>query len=127
MGALRIIIDFPSDQTDTEARIFGMDIGIGGNPMSLTPEQIQQVAHLARLELRPEQLAPYAGQLSSILEMVDQLSQAETEAVLPMAHPLDMVQRLRADAVTEADQRERFQALAPQAEGGLYLVPKVIE
>ncbi|MCH9829450.1 MAG: Asp-tRNA(Asn)/Glu-tRNA(Gln) amidotransferase subunit GatC [Gammaproteobacteria bacterium] len=95
--------------------------------MSLTPEQIQQVAHLARLELRPEQLAPYAGQLSSILEMVDQLSQAETEAVSPMAHPLDMVQRLRADAVTAADQRERFQALAPQAENGLYVVPKVIE
>lgn len=95
--------------------------------MSLTPEQIQQVAHLARLELRPEQLDPYAGQLSSILEMVDQLSQAETEAVSPMAHPLDMVQRLRADAVTAADQRERFQALAPQAENGLYVVPKVIE
>ena len=95
--------------------------------MSLTPEQIQQIAHLARLELRPEQLDPYAGQLSSILEMVDQLSQAETEAVSPMAHPLDMVQRLRADAVTAADQRERFQALAPQAENGLYVVPKVIE
>ncbi|WP_349256206.1 Asp-tRNA(Asn)/Glu-tRNA(Gln) amidotransferase subunit GatC [Banduia mediterranea] len=95
--------------------------------MSLTPEQIQQVAHLARLELRPEQLAPYAGQLSSILEMVDQLRQAETDEVLPMAHPLDMVQRLRADAVTASDQRERFQTLAPQAEGGLYVVPKVIE
>ncbi|MEC9359556.1 MAG: Asp-tRNA(Asn)/Glu-tRNA(Gln) amidotransferase subunit GatC [Pseudomonadota bacterium] len=127
MGALRIIIDFPSDQTGTDTKFFGIDSGIGGNPMSLTPEQIQQVAHLARLELRPEQLAPYAGQLSSILEMVDQLSQAETEAVSPMAHPLDMVQRLRADAVTATDQRDRFQALAPQAENGLYVVPKVIE
>lgn len=95
--------------------------------MSLTAEQIQQVAHLARLELRAEQIGHYANQLSSILSMVDQLAQAQTEGVAPMAHPLDMVQRLRADVVTESDRRERYQALAPSAEGGLYVVPKVIE
>jgi aspartyl-tRNA(Asn)/glutamyl-tRNA(Gln) amidotransferase subunit C len=95
--------------------------------MSLTPDQIRQVAHLARLELKPEMTEAYARQLSNIMEMVGQLSQADTAGVLPMAHPLDMHQRLRADAVTAPDQREQFQAIAPAVESGLYLVPKVIE
>lgn len=95
--------------------------------MKLSAEQVKQVAHLARLELKPEQLEPYAGQLSNILQMVGQLAAARTDAVEPMAHPLDMMQRLRADAVTEADCRGGFQAIAPAVEDGLYLVPKVIE
>lgn len=95
--------------------------------MSLSPEQIRQVAHLARLELKPEKVAPYAQQLSSILAMVDQLSAAQTDSVKEMAHPLDMSQRLRPDAVTAPDRREVFQAHAPAVQDGLYLVPKVIE
>ena len=95
--------------------------------MSLSPENIKQVAHLARLELRPEQVGPYATQLSNILALVDQLSGAATAGVEPMAHPLEMQQRLRPDAVTQPDQREAFQAIAPSVDGGLYLVPKVIE
>ena len=95
--------------------------------MSLTPEQVRQVAHLARLELKAEQVEHYARQLSSILAMVDQLSATPTAGVTPMAHPLDMVQRLRVDAVTQADEREKFQAHAPKVAAGLYLVPKVIE
>jgi aspartyl-tRNA(Asn)/glutamyl-tRNA(Gln) amidotransferase subunit C len=95
--------------------------------MSLTTEQVRQVAHLARLELSPAQVEPYARQLSSILEMVGQLSQAATQGVEPMAHPLAMVQRLRPDGVTEPDRRETFQAHAPAVEEGLYLVPRVIE
>jgi aspartyl-tRNA(Asn)/glutamyl-tRNA(Gln) amidotransferase subunit C len=95
--------------------------------MSLSPEQVKQVAHLARLSLPPEKVEPYARQLSNILAMVGQLSNAQTDAVSPMAHPLDMVQRLRADAVTEADRRDDFQAIAPAVDNGLYLVPKVIE
>lgn len=95
--------------------------------MKLSPEQVKQVAHLARLEVRPEQLGHYAAQLSSILEMVSQLAAARTDTVEPMAHPLDMVQRLRPDAVTEEDRRADFQAIAPAVENGLYLVPKVIE
>jgi aspartyl-tRNA(Asn)/glutamyl-tRNA(Gln) amidotransferase subunit C len=95
--------------------------------MSLSPEQVKQVAHLARLSLPPEKVEPYARQLSNILAMVGQLSTAQTDAVSPMAHPLDMVQRLRPDAVTEADRREDFQAIAPAVDNGLYLVPKVIE
>ncbi|MEQ1440198.1 Asp-tRNA(Asn)/Glu-tRNA(Gln) amidotransferase subunit GatC [Fontimonas sp. SYSU GA230001] len=95
--------------------------------MSLTAEQVQQVAHLARLGLQPAQVEPYARQLSDILQMVDQLSRAQTDGVEPMAHPLEMQQRLRPDAVTEGDRREAFQAIAPAVENGLYLVPKVIE
>lgn len=95
--------------------------------MSLSPEQVRQVAHLARLELRAEQVDPYAHQLSNILELVDRLSAADTAGVAPMAHPMDMTQRLRPDQVTESDRREAFQAHAPAVENGLFLVPKVIE
>ncbi|MGH8443968.1 MAG: Asp-tRNA(Asn)/Glu-tRNA(Gln) amidotransferase subunit GatC [Solimonas sp.] len=95
--------------------------------MSLSPENIQQVAKLARLELPADKVGSYAQQLSNILQMVDQLSAINTEGVAPMAHPLDMHQRLRPDAVTEPDRREAFQAIAPEVDNGLYLVPKVIE
>ncbi|MGH8442272.1 MAG: Asp-tRNA(Asn)/Glu-tRNA(Gln) amidotransferase subunit GatC [Nevskiaceae bacterium] len=95
--------------------------------MSLTADQIRQVAHLARLELKVDQEEKYARELSNILAMVDQLARADTSGIEPMAHPLDMSQRLRPDAVTEPDRREAFQANAPQVQHGLYIVPKVIE
>lgn len=95
--------------------------------MSLTDDQITQVAHLARLELKPEQVGKYARELSNILEMVGRLSRAETSNTEPMAHPLDMSQRLRPDAVTEPDRRQALQAHAPAVQHGLYIVPKVIE
>jgi aspartyl-tRNA(Asn)/glutamyl-tRNA(Gln) amidotransferase subunit C len=95
--------------------------------MSLSPEQVKQVAHLARLDVKAEQVGAYAQQLSNILGLVDQLSAARTEGVTPMAHPLEMTQRLRPDEVTEANRREAFQAIAPAVQDGLYLVPKVIE
>ena len=95
--------------------------------MSLTADQIRQVAHLARLELKSELVEKYARELSNILEMVDQLVRADTSGTEPMAHPLDMSQRLRPDAVTEPNRREAFQAHAPSVKHGLYIVPKVIE
>lgn len=95
--------------------------------MSLTADQIRQVAHLARLELKPEHVEKYARELSNILDVVGQLSQADTTGVEPMAHPLDMSQRLRPDVVTEPDRREALQAHAPGVRHGLYVVPKVIE
>lgn len=95
--------------------------------MSLSPEQVRQVAHLARLELKNEQVEPYARQLSNILAMVSQLSGANTDGVPEMAHPLDMTQRLRPDTVTETDRREIFQEHAPAVQDGLFLVPRVIE
>jgi aspartyl-tRNA(Asn)/glutamyl-tRNA(Gln) amidotransferase subunit C len=95
--------------------------------MSLSTEQLNQVAHLARLEMQPEQADHYAKQLSSILDLVSQLSNADTAGVAPMAHPLEMHQRLRPDVVSETDRREIFQSIAPAVEDGLYIVPKVIE
>lgn len=95
--------------------------------MSLNREDVQKIAHLARLEINDADLASHATELSRILELVAQLQGADTEGVQPMAHPLRAEQRLRADTVTETDQREKFQAIAPATEAGLYLVPKVIE
>jgi aspartyl-tRNA(Asn)/glutamyl-tRNA(Gln) amidotransferase subunit C len=96
--------------------------------MSLTPQQIQNIAQLARLDLTPEQVNAYATSLSSILEMVGQLEAAETSQVTPMAHPLaGQVQRLRADEISSGNGRDLYQRNAPQVEAGLYLVPRVIE
>lgn len=95
--------------------------------MSLDRSDIENIAHLARLALAPEQTARYATDLSSILELVARMDRVDTAGVTPMAHPLQMTQRLRPDQVTETDRRAQFQANAPLTEGGLYLVPKVIE
>ncbi len=95
--------------------------------MSLTEDQVQQIATLARLKLKPEEHAELVVKLSRIVDFVDHLSEADTEGVVPMAHPLDVAQRLRPDIVTESDERDRFQENAPSVTDGLYLVPKVIE
>mgnify|MGYP002620769767 CR=1 FL=1 len=95
--------------------------------MSLEQNEVDKIAHLARLEIAAADVPEVARNLSKILDLVAQMDAVDTTGVTPMAHPLDMVQRLREDQVTEADQRERFQAIAPQTENGLYLVPKVIE
>ena len=95
--------------------------------MSLDKDQVRHIATLARLNLTDDEYAESVAKLSKIVDFVDQLSQADTEGVVPMAHPLDAVQRLRPDAVTETDDRDRFQENAPSVSGGLYLVPKVIE
>lgn len=95
--------------------------------MSLTASDVKKIAHLARLGIQEHQIQGYASDLSSMLDLMTQMGQLDTAGVAPMAHPLDQMQRLRDDAVTETDQRERFQAIAPQTEAGLYLVPKVID
>ena len=95
--------------------------------MSLSPAEVEKIAHLARLALEPAQAAGLAEDLSRILDLVDQMNAMDTAGVEPMAHPLEMSQRLRPDQVTEADRRDDFQAVAPQTEAGLYLVPRVIE
>lgn len=95
--------------------------------MSLSADQIRQVAQLARLELQPEQVESYTRQLSNIFDLVGQLTQVDTTGVAVMAHPLGMTQRLRPDVVTETDQRDAFQEHAPAVQDGLFLVPKVIE
>lgn len=95
--------------------------------MSLGPEEVKKIAHLARLAVSEQDVAEYARNLSNILGMVDQMSAVDTQGIEPMAHPMDAAQRLREDAVTEQNQREKYQSIAPSVEAGLYLVPKVIE
>ncbi|RLA22307.1 MAG: Asp-tRNA(Asn)/Glu-tRNA(Gln) amidotransferase GatCAB subunit C [Gammaproteobacteria bacterium] len=95
--------------------------------MSLKAEDVVKIAHLARIEIKDEEIESYTSELSEILGFVERLNAADTKGVTPMAHPLDQVQRLRVDEVTEEDQRELFQSIAPETENGLYLVPQVIE
>ncbi len=95
--------------------------------MSLDKKDVEAIARLARIEIKPEQIDETASQLSSILEFVEQMNTIDTSAIEPVAHPLDLTARLREDAVTEPNQRELFQSIAPAVENGLYLVPKVIE
>lgn len=95
--------------------------------MSLTANDVKKIAHLARLGIAEQDVEHYAKDLSGVLELMTQMGQLNTTGVTPMAHPLDQMQRLREDAVTETDQRDHFQTIAPQTEAGLYLVPKVID
>jgi aspartyl-tRNA(Asn)/glutamyl-tRNA(Gln) amidotransferase subunit C len=95
--------------------------------MSLDKEQVKKIAHLARLKLDAADVEGYATNLSKILDLVEQMNAVDTSGVVPMSHPFDVVQRLREDKVTEENQREAFQSIAPMSEDGLYLVPKVIE
>lgn len=95
--------------------------------MLLNKSDVEKIAHLARLEVNEADIPLYANNLSNILSLVEQMNAVDTAGVEPMAHPLDASQRLRPDTITETDQCELFQSIAPQVEAGLYLVPKVIE
>ncbi len=95
--------------------------------MSMSPNEVFRIAHLARLALSEEEAGRLTRDLSRILDLVAQMNAVDTRGVEPMAHPLDMAQRLREDKVAEPDQRDHFQRVAPQIEAGLYLVPKVID
>lgn len=95
--------------------------------MPLRQEEIQRIALLARLQIEPDETPVYQQNLTRILDFVRQLENADTQDVVPMAHPLDQEQRLRDDVVTETNQRELYQQSAPETHDGLYIVPKVIE
>lgn len=95
--------------------------------MSLSKTDVEKIAHLARLAISEQDIPLYSTNLSNILAFVEQMNKVDVSGVEPMAHPLDTAQRLRDDVVTEPNQREHFQAIAPQVDAGLYLVPKVIE
>jgi len=95
--------------------------------MSLTLEQVRRVAHLARIEVSDAQAETTLGHLNGILTLIEEMQAVDTRGVEPMAHAQDLSQRLRSDVVTEGNRREAFQAIAPETEAGLYLVPKVIE
>ncbi|QQD19027.1 Asp-tRNA(Asn)/Glu-tRNA(Gln) amidotransferase subunit GatC [Spongiibacter nanhainus] len=95
--------------------------------MSLEQNDIAKLARLARIHIDDSSVEELRQRIGDILNMVDTMQAVDTSDIPPMANPHDAMQRLRPDAVTETDQRERFQAIAPQTEDGLYLVPKVID
>ena len=95
--------------------------------MSLDREQVRKIAHLARLHITEQEVATYAETLSRILDLIEQMNAVDTAGVAPMAHPNEAGLRLREDTVSEPDQRDKYQKIAPAVEAGLYLVPKVIE
>jgi len=95
--------------------------------VKLTRQNVLHIAHLARLEIGPDEIDGVVEKLGRIVNFVDQLQAADTGAVVPMAHPMDMAQRLRADQVTEADHRDLYQQNSEAVADGLYTVPRVIE
>ncbi|MEF8754139.1 MAG: Asp-tRNA(Asn)/Glu-tRNA(Gln) amidotransferase subunit GatC [Accumulibacter sp.] len=98
--------------------------------MSLTLDQVHRIAHLARIEVDDTEARSTLGQLNEIFGLIETMQAIDTQGVEPMAHAQDLAQRLRPDGVTESDQlawRSAFQAIAPEADAGLYLVPRVIE
>ena len=95
--------------------------------MAINQDQIRNIANLSRLQIDEELIPDYQTNLTNILQLVDQLAAVNTDGVSPMAHPLDAVQKLRADEVTETDQREHFQEIAPATDKGHFIVPRVVE
>ena len=95
--------------------------------MSLSTDDVRHVAKLARIFLNEEETISTISELNSIFALVDQMKKVDTDSVAPISHPLDLVQTLRADVVTETNQRDFYQKIAPQSNSGFYLVPKVIE
>ena len=88
---------------------------------------MKKLAHLAALHLSPDEMAHYAPELTNMLQFIEQMNTVDTTTIAPLTHPLDLAQRLREDKVTESNDRDKYQAIAPETEAGLYLVPKVIE
>jgi aspartyl-tRNA(Asn)/glutamyl-tRNA(Gln) amidotransferase subunit C len=95
--------------------------------VALSKQDIDYIAHLARLEVADADLPDYQDKLGKIIEFIDELGEAETDAIVPMAHPLAMSQRLRPDEVTESNQRDRYQQNTDTTINGLYVVPRVVE
>jgi aspartyl-tRNA(Asn)/glutamyl-tRNA(Gln) amidotransferase subunit C len=93
----------------------------------LSEDDVRRIARLARIELAGAEAEGLRAELNGILGLIDQMRAVDTTGIEPMSHPQPVSQRLRDDRIGETDQRERFQAVAPQVEDGLYLVPRVIE
>ena len=95
--------------------------------MALSLDDVKRIAALARISITEAEAEQMLAQLSGVFSLIEQMQAADTRGIEPMSHAQDVVLRLRADAVSESDQHELFQSVAPQVEAGLYLVPKVIE
>ena len=94
--------------------------------MSLNSADIKRIAHLARIEVSDTEAEATLTKLKGILGLIEQMQAVDTTGIVPMSHSQDVTQRLREDVVTETNQRELFQSIAPAVKEGLYLVPKVI-
>ena len=95
--------------------------------MALSSEDVQRLAHLARIEITPAEVVDVRPKLDSIFELIGRMRAIDTTDIVPMSHAQDVTLRLREDAVTETDRHELYQSVAPAVQSGLYLVPKVIE
>ncbi|MCH2356344.1 MAG: Asp-tRNA(Asn)/Glu-tRNA(Gln) amidotransferase subunit GatC [Alcanivorax sp.] len=95
--------------------------------MAFDKSEVEKIAHLARLHISDSEADEVTARIGDILGLIDQMQSVDTDGVEPLAHPLDVVQRLREDVITEKDQRQDLQTLAPNSQDGLYLVPKVLE
>ena len=95
--------------------------------MSLSTQEVQSVAHLARLGISEQETQDLSSQLSKVFDLIDDLDKTNTDNIEPMAHPLGMSQRLREDKIVETDNRLEFQKIAPKTDQNMYLVPKVID
>ena len=95
--------------------------------MKVTDTVIRDIAELAQLKVDDTEIEALIAGMQNILTLADQMASIDTEGVEPVSNPLDATQRLRPDEVTEGDQRQLFQSIAPATEDGLYLVPRVVE
>ena len=95
--------------------------------MSINKSDIEHLCNLSKLKLEEDEKAVFLQQMQSILKMIEELQEVEAEDIIPMAHPLDMSRRLRADEVSTTNRRDEYQKNAELTESGFYKVPKVIE
>jgi aspartyl-tRNA(Asn)/glutamyl-tRNA(Gln) amidotransferase subunit C len=95
--------------------------------MALDRNEVEKIAHLARIALNEEDIPATTAKLSGILDLIDKMQAVNTQGITPLAHPLETTQRLRSDQVTETNHRDAYQAIAPATDEGLYLVPRVVE
>lgn len=95
--------------------------------MKITRQDVENVALLSRLEMTPEELDAYAGQLNAILEYADVLNKLDTTGVEPTAHVLPLKNVMRPDEVKPSLPRELALANAPEVEDGYFKVPKIME
>ena len=95
--------------------------------MALTLDDVNRIAQLARIEVAPDEAGEVLNRMTGIFRLIEEMQAVDTTGVEPMSHAQDVTLRLRDDRVTEHDQHQLFQSIAPQVEDGLYLVPRVIE
>jgi len=95
--------------------------------LKVTRDVVRKIAELAQLQIRESEIERVIEKMNQVLELVEEMQAVDTNGIEPMAHPLDATQTLRADKITETNQRDQFQELAPETQDGLYLVPRVVE